>query len=249
MAGTVVWHDLNTRDTAKAKSFFGELFGWEVRSREMGERKHDFLYLGEEGFGCLLQQDQKDPMPPHFVAYVQVDDLDAAVQRALRGGGKAPVPRMAITDKDAFAILVDPLGATFAAYTTANPLPPGYPKQGPGLFCWEELLTSDPKRMLAFYGEVFGWTHETMQMPVGPYHIVKSGHAPVGGIMQMPPGVPSPPHWISYVAVADVDKTAAKATKLKAQQYVPPTDIPGVGRFSVHADPQGAVFALYKSAR
>ena len=246
MAGTVVWHDLNTRDTAKAAAFYGELFGWQVRSREMGATKHDFFYLGEEGFGCLVKQDGKDRMPPHWVGYVQVDDLDAAVKRAVRGGGSAPVPRMAITEKDAFAILKDPLGAVFAAYYTANPLPPGYPKQGPGLFCWEELLTTDPKRMLVFYGEVFGWTSDAVQMPMGTYHILKSGDAHVGGIMQMPPGVPAPPHWLSYVAVTDVDKTAAKAVKLGAMQHVAPTDIPNVGRFSVHADPQGAVFALYK---
>jgi predicted enzyme related to lactoylglutathione lyase len=248
MSGKVVWHDFNTKDPAKARTFYGGTFGWEIRSREMGTTKHDFLYLGDEGFGCLVQQQGKDPMPPHWVAYVQVDDLDAAVKRVERAGGKAPVPRMAITDKDAFAILVDPLGATFAAYTTLNPLPPGYPKQGPGLFCWEELLTTDPKRMVAFYGEAFGWTHETVTMPIGPYHILKAGDAPLGGIMQMPPGVSSPPHWLSYVATEDVDKTAARAASLGAKSCVPPTDIPGIGRFSVLADPEGAVFALYKSA-
>jgi predicted enzyme related to lactoylglutathione lyase len=143
---------------------------------------------------------------------------------------------------------VDPLGASIAAYFTANPLPPGYPKQGPGLFCWEELLTTDPKRMLAFYGEVFGWTHETVEMPIGPYHLLKAGDAQVGGVMQMPPGA-GKPHWLSYVATDDVDKAAGKAVKLGAAQHVPPTDIPGIGRFSVHSDPQGAAFALYKSMR
>ncbi len=247
MSGKVVWHDLNTRDTAKAASFYGELLGWQVRSREMEGKKHDFFYLGEEGLGCLVKQDPKDPMPAHWTAYVQVDDLDAAVKRAQRAGGTAPVPRMAITDKDAFAILVDPLGATIAAYYTSNPLPPGYPKQGPGTFCWEELLTTDPKRMLAFYGEAFGWTHETVQMPIGPYHLLKAGDAQVGGVMQMPPGVLAP-HWLSYIAVKDMNGASAKAGKLGAQQHVPPTDIPGIGRFSVHADPQGASFALYTSA-
>lgn len=248
MSGKVVWHDLNTKDTAKAATFYGELLGWQVRSREMGATKIDFLYLGEEGFGCLVPQQAKDPMPPHWVGYVQVDDLDAAVKRAQRAGGSAPVPRMAITDTDAFAILVDPLGATFAAYFASNPLPPGYPKQGPGLFCWEELLTTDPKRMLAFYGEVFGWTHETVPMPVGPYHILRTKDAHVGGVMQMPPGA-GKPHWLSYVATDDVDGTAAKAARLGGKQHVPPTDIPGIGRFSVHADPQGAAFALYRPMR
>jgi predicted enzyme related to lactoylglutathione lyase len=45
-----------------------------------------------------------------------------------------------------------------------------------------------------------------------------------------------------------VDKSAAKAVKLGARQYVPPTDIPNIGRFSVLADPQGAVFAIYRTA-
>ena len=122
MSGKVVWHDLNTVDTAKAKAFYGDLLGWQVRSREMGAKKHDFFYSGDEGLGSIVAQDPKDPMPPHWVAYVQVDDLDAVVKRALRAGGTAPVPRMAITDKDAFAILVDPLGATFAAYFTISAL-------------------------------------------------------------------------------------------------------------------------------
>jgi predicted enzyme related to lactoylglutathione lyase len=249
MSGKVVWHDLNTRDPAKARAFYGPLFGWEFRTREMGTQKHEFLYLGDEGFGCLIRQDAKDAMPPHWLRYVQVDDLDAAVTRALRAGGTAPVPRMAITDKDAFSVLLDPLGATFAAYHTSNPLPPEYPKQGPGLFCWEELLTTDPKRMVAFYGEVFGWRHEEMQMPMGTYTILRSGDAAVGGVMEMPPGVPEGPHWLSYIAAPDVDKTAGEAVRLGAVQHVPPTDIPGIGRFAVLADLEDAPFALYGSSR
>jgi hypothetical protein len=248
MSGKVVWHDLTTNDTERAAAFYGELLGWEVRSREVGGTTHRFFHAGEEGLGCLVKQDPKDRMPPHWVAYVQVDDLSAAVKRAQRGGGSAPVPRMPISDKDEFAVLRDPLGAVIAAYVCRQPLPPDYPKQGPGMFCWEELLTTDPQRMVRFYGELFGWGHEPVQMPMGTYHLLKRGDTPVAGVMQMPPGVASPPHWLSYVAVTDVDQTAAKAVKLGAAQHVPPTDVPGIGRFSVHSDLQGAPFALYKSA-
>ena len=51
-----------------------------------------------------------------------------------------------------------------------------------------------------------------------------------------------PPNWGIYIAVADCEGTVAKATSLGARTYVPPTDIPNVGRFAVLADPQGAVF-------
>jgi predicted enzyme related to lactoylglutathione lyase len=247
MGGKVVWHDLVTKDTNRAGAFYGQLFGWEVREKEMGGATHRLIHAGEDSIGCFVAQPPDDPMPPHWVAYVHVDDLDAAVGRAKRGGGSAPVPRMAITDQDSFAILKDPLGAVIAAYENRG-LSDDYPKMGPGRFCWEELLTKDPLAMVRFYGELFGWGHEPVEMPMGTYHLLKLGDQGVAGVMQMPPDVPSPPHWLSYVAVESVDKSAAKAVKLGARQYVPPTDIPNIGRFSVLADPQGAVFAIYRTA-
>ena len=53
-----------------------------------------------------------------------------------------------------------------------------------------------------------------------------------------------PPHWSMYVTVADCDERAARATQLGGKLYMPPTDIPNVGRFSVIADPQGATFNI-----
>jgi hypothetical protein len=44
--------------------------------------------------------------------------------------------------------------------------------------------------------------------------------------------------------VANVDASAAKAASLGAKTFVPPTDIPGTGRFAVLADPQGATFSI-----
>ncbi|MCR5879018.1 VOC family protein [Phenylobacterium sp. J367] len=57
-----------------------------------------------------------------------------------------------------------------------------------------------------------------------------------------------PPNWTSYVAVDDVDAAAAKATTLGGEVQVPPTDIPGIGRFAVIADPTGAVIAIMTPA-
>jgi uncharacterized protein len=50
--------------------------------------------------------------------------------------------------------------------------------------------------------------------------------------------------WSVYFHVVDVDAVAKKAASLGARTETPPTDIPGVGRFAVIRDPQGAVFAL-----
>jgi len=62
--------------------------------------------------------------------------------------------------------------------------------------------------------------------------------------MKIPPQAQgAPPHWGAYVTVDDVDATARRAEELGGKVLVPPQDIPGVGRFCVVQDPQGAVIS------
>lgn len=55
-----------------------------------------------------------------------------------------------------------------------------------------------------------------------------------------------PPHWLVYFAVGDCEGTTALAQSLGGAVRMPPSDAAGVGRFSVLADPQGAVFAVVR---
>jgi predicted enzyme related to lactoylglutathione lyase len=55
----------------------------------------------------------------------------------------------------------------------------------------------------------------------------------------------APSHWMAYIGTPDVDETFAKAVKRGARAYVPPRDIPAVGKFAVIADPQGATIAFF----
>jgi len=114
-----------------------------------------------------------------------------------------------------------------------------------GAFSWSELMTSDPKAALGFYTALFGWNVQSMDMPQGSYHVVRVGETPVGGIMgAVPDAPPTPPAWGCYVTVNDVDATVAQVPGLGGRVLVAPMDIPGVGRFSVIQDPQGAVLNL-----
>jgi len=85
--------------------------------------------------------------------------------------------------------------------------------------------------------------------PSGYLHI-KNGEHFIGGIppaAHRQPGVPA--HWLPYFEAADVDATAAKAKQMGANLCLAPMTMEGVGRMAVIADPQGAVFAIFKSAR
>jgi predicted enzyme related to lactoylglutathione lyase len=77
------------------------------------------------------------------------------------------------------------------------------------------------------------------------YHLIQAGDQEVGGVMQLPPGVPVP-HWAVYVGVDDVDAAAARITSAGGRVLMGPQDIPNIGRFAVGLDPQGASFTVYK---
>jgi len=118
-----------------------------------------------------------------------------------------------------------------------------------GRFVWYELLTTDPKAAIAFYGEVVGWKAQPYEG--ADYHMWVGSQGPLGGTMVLPEQAKqmgAPPHWTSNVEVADVDKTVARVRELGGRVYVEPNDIPKIGRFAVIADPQGATISVFKPA-
>jgi hypothetical protein len=121
-------------------------------------------------------------------------------------------------------------------------------RYGHGEICWHEVNTPDAEGAKKFYGELFGWTSQQVDMGGFPYHYLRAGAKDFGGIMPMtgPEWQGVPPHWMMYVAVADIDAAARKVVELGGKVCVPPTAIP-VGRFAVVSDPQGATFSLFQA--
>lgn len=120
-----------------------------------------------------------------------------------------------------------------------------------GTFYWNELSTTDPAGARAFYESITGWTFGEMPMADGgTYHVGKVGETPAGGIMAMPAAVPSgtPPFWLAYLAVDDVDAAVAKVGDGGGNVLTPPFDVPGVSRIAVIQDPQGAAVGLITPA-
>lgn len=114
-----------------------------------------------------------------------------------------------------------------------------------GAFSWNELMTSDVDAAKTFYGQLFGWTLEDMNIDGMGYIMAKAGDKEVAGIMGMPPEVGNmPPAWGAYVTVDDVEASARQAEILGGKILMEPQDIPDVGRFCVICDPQGATISL-----
>lgn len=119
-----------------------------------------------------------------------------------------------------------------------------------GAFCWNELATQDLGTAKKFYTELLGWQLKESTAAGMAYNEIVVGSEHIGGIYQLTAecggGGDAPSHWMSYVAVDDVDAKAALAAELGGKVCVPPTDIPNVGRFCVITDPTGATLSLIK---
>ena len=120
----------------------------------------------------------------------------------------------------------------------------------PGTFCWVELATSDAKAAKAFYGELFGWNVEDQEVPGGmSYSMLKRKGKDVAGLYEITAEMKSqgvPPHWLSYVSVANADESATKAKSLGGTVLKDPFDVMDIGRMAVIQDPTQAVFALWQ---
>ena len=248
LPGKFVWFELVSKDAKKAQVFYGEAFRWKTMPFPMGESTYDMILAGDTPDTMIggYAPPKGDRQPSHWISYVSVEDVDAAAKAATANGGKVVEAPSDIPGVGRMARIADPQGAELCLLKNATGDPPDATVAPPGRFFWNELHTSDPTRVLAFYEKVVGFSHRSMDMgPAGIYHILSRGGVDRGGVTgHLLDGVP--PHWLPYVAVDDVDATIARAKRLGATIPMSPEDIPGVGRFGVLQDPTGARLAIMK---
>jgi hypothetical protein len=248
--GTFCWPELATTDQTGAKKFYTTLFGWEFTDSDMGNGQfYTMLKLGGRHVGALYNQrpeERSHGIPPHWNSYVAVESADRTAQKARSLGGIVLAEPFDVFDAGRMAIIQDPTGATFCIWQPKTHAGAGVLDEV-GALCWTELMTPDTSKARGFYTGLFGWQAE--ERPMGPmtYTVYKNGEALAGGMMAITKEMgPVPPHWMVYFAAADCDATVAKAGALGAGITVPPTDIPGVGRFAILRDPQGAHVAVIR---
>ena len=242
--GRFVRHDLMTEDAARAQAFYCALFGWKIEERQMPGFLYRRIVAGPGPIGGIVEE-QHIPAS-HWMPYIAVADVEAACTKARQLGGSQCMPPCDIPQLGRFAVLGDPQGGVFSVYKGLPASPGADPDVPvPGRVCWNELWTSDPEGALRFYRGMFGWQDRPKDIgPMGTYHVQVLGHADVGGIMRNPQ--PMPTSWSPYFLAPDLEASTQKAAALGARVCVGPTPIPDVGRFSLLADPTGAMFSLFQ---
>ena len=249
--GAFIWNELATRDITAAVPFYTQLFGWGSEEQPMpGDMPGNYVLfrLGDVDIagGYQMEGEMFEGVPPHWTAYVSVDDVDATIAAAEAGGGKTLWPALDVPGIGRMGSFTDPTGASLAVFKMGDKEERPDLGAAHGSLCWNELITNDTALAAKFYGTVFGWVadHKGDHSPM-PYTEWKVGNKSVGGMLQIDPAWGSvPPHWAVYVSVENCDATVANAVELGAEVKAPAMDVPEVGRFACLADPTGTVFSV-----
>ncbi len=249
--GRFVWYDLMTTDVEGAIAFYQQLTGWSTRPLPSSRLPYTLWVNGETPIGGVMNKNSDPSMenvPAHWIAAVSTPDVDATVSRTRELGGTVRHEPMDTPDAGRYAVLADPQGAVFAVYQEPDPAPtPEEGMPGVGMFSWRELATTDHDKAFDFYSKLFGWTlADTYDMgEMGNYLMFGAGKTMLGGMFTMTAEMGSPPYWLYYVHIADINAALQQVEELGGKVLVGAMEVPGGDMIAQCLDPQGAAFALH----
>jgi predicted enzyme related to lactoylglutathione lyase len=192
-------------------------------------------------------------LPPAWITYISVADVEDALQRATAAGGEVLVGSTNAPPAGRLAVLTDPAGAVFGVWEPEL-------RQGaqlvnePSAWAMSALQTTDLAGAKAFYRELFGWNDDVFDAGGAEVTLWRMpGY--VGGEPQQP--VPrdvvavmtaladerAHSYWSVNFWIDDADAAASKAAQLGGSVLVAPHDAPGF-RHTVLADIHGAAFMV-----
>ncbi len=240
-----IWYELLTTDVDAAQKFYSAVVGWTVHPSTQPGKDYRMFEIAGAFIGGLAKIPDGAPMPPAWLGYIQVADVDAAIAANELDGGKLYMQKTVSPGVGAFALVGDPQGAPFYVMTPeGSGESASFQPNTPGHIGWNELHASDGDGAKDFYLRHFGWTpDEPIDMgPMGKYHMFSINGVQTVGMMTK--ADMRHPGWTYYFNVDDIDEAKARVAAAGGAVLGDPHQIPG-GDWIVHGhDPQGGQFSL-----
>jgi uncharacterized protein len=246
--GRFVWYELLTTDVGAARAYYSHVAGWGARQAPTSGSDYRLFTAGDApvaGLMKLSEDARRTGVTPHWLGYVEVEDVDAAADHAKRLGGAVWVPPIDVPGVNRLSVVADPQMATLALVKGLKTRQEQSAEVGaPGRVGWHELFAADWEQAFAFYSALFGWRKaEAHTGLMGAYQQFSAAGETIGGMFTKPPTLPLP-FWLYYINVADIEAAAKRVEDGGGAVVYGPIEAPG-GAWIVHcSDPQGALFAL-----
>ena len=249
MHGQFVWYELTTPDVDAARRFYPQITGWGTQPFDKDYMMWTTGGVPFAGIFRLGAEQRERGIPPNWMPYVEVNNVDESGRQATSLGGKVIHGPEEIPGTGRFSVVQDPQGAVFGIYKSARASQGWDGTPVLGRFSWHELMTTDYEKAFDFYRKLFGWEQTGAEMDMGGgnmYRMYGKGKKMFGGMFnRMPDMAGIPPFWLCYIDVKDVKKAVDTATRAGARLVRGPMEVPG-GVIAILGDPQGAAFAVHE---
>jgi predicted enzyme related to lactoylglutathione lyase len=252
--GRFVWYELMTTDMAAAEIFYRDVVGWGAQDAGVTGVNYTMFTVGDRpvsGSMALPDSARSMGIPPLWLGYIAVDDVDTLAADIVIDGGVVHRAAADIPGIGRFAIVGDPQGAAFALYKGSSSEPqPAVDMETPGFTGWHELHAEDGAAAFEFYSRTFGWEENgSVEMDkTGTYRIFGLDGEDMGGMMVKPDSMPVA-SWIFYFNVPAIDAATERVRAGGGMVINGPSEVPGGGWSLQCLDPQGAMFALFAPER
>jgi predicted enzyme related to lactoylglutathione lyase len=249
--GTPSWVDLGSPDLEASAEFYGELFGWQCAAGEgPPEETGGYRMFTLDGAAVAGLGPAPPGQPPAWSTYIAVDDVAAVKEKVEAAGGSTVMDALQVMDAGTMAVFTDAAGGAYFCVWQPGRHRGAQRVNAVGALTMNELDTRDLDGAARFYGSVFGWVVEPIevdgQVVYGSFKLdgrLVAGLLPMGDAF--PPEVP--PNWVPYFGVADLEASGSRVDELGGQVLMGPEAVPE-GRFMALRDPHGAVFCIWQGS-
>jgi hypothetical protein len=117
--GTIGWTDLTVENAQEIRDFYRNVVGWDTSEIDMGGYSDFCMNSPESGktiAGICHARGENAALPPQWLVYITVEDLDKSAARCVELGGKVLVRSKGLGDTGRFCVIQDPAGAVAALF-------------------------------------------------------------------------------------------------------------------------------------
>ena len=120
--GTVGWMDLTVPNAGAVKDFYVAVTGWEPSAVSMGDYEDYCMAPAGSGpvAGVCHARGANADLPPVWMIYITVANLDASLEQVAALGGKVVKPATGMGGYGRFAVVQDPAGAVSSLFEPAK---------------------------------------------------------------------------------------------------------------------------------